>query len=183
MEATSDNSSLMIKALLQLQSLVCGLICSAILLCSFDSLLNCVFITCFSCCSASRSAVLAALDITRIVQSRLQVSLRLGIATGTAFCGNIGSNQRCEYVLIGSSVNSAARLMNVACNLGFSIICDRWTMLASTLTLLLCIFPLPKLRKVVVVGCVLYLCFQTVLHPHLQSTKSLFTSKSSHPLR
>jgi class 3 adenylate cyclase len=75
---------------------------------------------------------LAALDITRSVQSLLRVSLRLGIATGVSFCGNVGSNLRCEYVLIGSSVNRAARLMNVACSTGSFIVCDHPTMLAST---------------------------------------------------
>ena len=41
----------------------------------------------------------------------LDLDCKIGIATGQAFCGLVGSAQRCEYAMMGSSVNLAARLM------------------------------------------------------------------------
>lgn len=39
---------------------------------------------------------------------------RIGIATGTSFCGTLGTPERQQYSIIGSSVNLAARLMVLA---------------------------------------------------------------------
>lgn len=39
--------------------------------------------------------------------------LNAGVARGTCYCGVLGSQNRCEYVILGSAVNLAARLMGV----------------------------------------------------------------------
>ncbi len=72
-------------------------------------------------------------DAVRAVQAvqDVQIELRsqgvgtaIGIASGTAFCGSIGINDRREYTLVGDVVNLAARLMQIAQD---SIICDHFT--------------------------------------------------------
>jgi class 3 adenylate cyclase/tetratricopeptide (TPR) repeat protein len=45
----------------------------------------------------------------------------IGVATGEAFCGLVGSNRRCEYTMMGDVVNLAARLMQAA---NGNILCD-----------------------------------------------------------
>lgn len=44
----------------------------------------------------------------------LGLSPRVGIASGTAFCGTLGSAERQQYSIIGSAINLAARLMTLA---------------------------------------------------------------------
>jgi class 3 adenylate cyclase/tetratricopeptide (TPR) repeat protein len=70
-------------------------------------------------------------DAVRAVQAMqdVQIELRsrgfstaIGIASGTAFCGSIGTNDRREYTLVGDVVNLAARLMQIAQD---TIICDQ----------------------------------------------------------
>lgn len=41
----------------------------------------------------------------------IKISCRIGIAMGSVYCGLVGSSSRCEYAMMGSSVNLAARLM------------------------------------------------------------------------
>ena len=51
------------------------------------------------------------------------VSCHVGVTTGTAFCGVIGSRKRREYTVMGDMVNLAARLMTAA-NSDRPVLCD-----------------------------------------------------------
>ena len=42
------------------------------------------------------------------------ITVHIGITIGTAFCGCVGAPNRCEYSVMGPSVNLAARLMQYA---------------------------------------------------------------------
>jgi class 3 adenylate cyclase len=37
------------------------------------------------------------------------VPIHIGVASGIAFCGTIGSASRCEYTMVGDCVNMAGR--------------------------------------------------------------------------
>src|SRR5262245_36636687 len=60
-----------------------------------------------------RRSSLAALELQAAV-NRLGLHLSIGIATGDAFCGAIGTVRRAEYTVLGESVNRAARLSAIA---------------------------------------------------------------------
>ncbi|MCB1321068.1 MAG: adenylate/guanylate cyclase domain-containing protein, partial [Leptospiraceae bacterium] len=66
--------------------------------------------------------LMAAFDIRKELQS-IGHDARIGIATGNAFCGPVGSATRSEYTMHGVNVNLAARLMVRA----DSILCDEAT--------------------------------------------------------
>ena len=60
-----------------------------------------------------RRAILTAFELQADV-SRLSLNVSIGIATGDAFCGAIGTNRRAEYTVLGEAVNRAARLSALA---------------------------------------------------------------------
>jgi class 3 adenylate cyclase/tetratricopeptide (TPR) repeat protein len=68
-------------------------------------------------------AVRAALGIQAQLR-RHQLRHAIGIATGRAFCGSVGSELRREYTMIGRVVNRGARLMQTALD---DLVCDRAT--------------------------------------------------------
>lgn len=45
---------------------------------------------------------------------KLELSCCCGVATGSVFCGLVGAQHRCEWAMLGPSVNLAARLMGKA---------------------------------------------------------------------
>ncbi len=59
-------------------------------------------------------AVRAALDIQKEIKGLNKYEIRIGINTGPAVIGNIGSTKRVEYTAIGDTVNIASRLEKMA---------------------------------------------------------------------
>ncbi len=57
---------------------------------------------------------LARLNREWSLQGRQELSTGIGINAGEVFAGNIGSNRRLEYTVIGNAVNTAARLCREA---------------------------------------------------------------------
>jgi len=75
-------------------------------------------------------ALAAAVAISEAI-STLSLDHSIGVATGRAYCGTIGSDRRREYTVLGDVVNLAARLMlaaSGACTAGAPpILCDGHT--------------------------------------------------------
>lgn len=79
---------------------------------------GCVLIAGFGLpgCNFEDNAV-RALETAVLVRRNLHgigVVCRIGIAEGDVYCGLVGAQNRCEYVMMGTSVNLAARLMGKA---------------------------------------------------------------------
>lgn len=70
-----------------------------------------------------RRAVLAALDMQSALQT-LGVRASIGVASGVVLCGEVGSDVRREYTVMGDCVNLAARLMQAATD---DLLCDAET--------------------------------------------------------
>ncbi|PCC66862.1 Adenylate and Guanylate cyclase catalytic domain-containing protein [Nannocystis exedens] len=65
----------------------------------------------------------------RELHKRLGWRATCGIASGRAFCGTVGSAERCEYTVLGDVVNLAARLMQAGD--GKAVLCDHYTFVAT----------------------------------------------------
>eukprot|EP00940_MAST-03C_sp_MAST-3C-sp2_P002440 g2440.t1 len=63
--------------------------------------------------NASR-ALRAAFTILERIEDETNAKCSAGVATGHAFCGLVGAEHRCEWAVMGPSVNLAARLMGKA---------------------------------------------------------------------
>ncbi len=75
---------------------------------------------------AARASRAAMSLLDELADGGIEVSI--GVTTGGAFCGCVGSDTRCEYTMIGDAVNVAARLMNAARG---TVLCDAATRQAS----------------------------------------------------
>ena len=65
-------------------------------------------------CASEMHRELSFLNERLMREGRSQLSIRVGIATGTVYSGNFGSDDRIEYTVIGQAVNLAARLESKA---------------------------------------------------------------------
>ena len=52
-------------------------------------------------------AIRSALAMIEKFEAELNISCSIGIATGDAFCGLVGARHRCEWAMLGPSVNLA----------------------------------------------------------------------------
>eukprot|EP01103_Thecamoeba_quadrilineata_P017803 TRINITY_DN647_c0_g2_i1.p1 TRINITY_DN647_c0_g2~~TRINITY_DN647_c0_g2_i1.p1 ORF type:complete len:853 (+),score=152.84 TRINITY_DN647_c0_g2_i1:154-2559(+) len=68
--------------------------------------------------------VFTALKMRDILQKNNQISSFVGVTTGHAFCGWVGSEERREYTIVGDVVNLSARLMAAAEKLSVGVLCD-----------------------------------------------------------
>jgi class 3 adenylate cyclase len=78
---------------------------------------------------AANDAIEAGLQIISRLRE-IQVDASVGIAMGKVYCGLIGSVGRCEYTVMGPSVNMSARLMTEA-KIG-EVLCDENTYLSAS---------------------------------------------------
>ena len=65
-------------------------------------------------CAVMIQKLVKKLNILRTKQGKIAVHFRIGINTGNMVAGNLGSDDRMEYTVIGDPVNIASRLSSVA---------------------------------------------------------------------
>ncbi len=65
-------------------------------------------------CAIMIRDTITQLNNTRLKQGKIPIHLKIGINSGIMIAGNLGSDDRMEYTVIGDPVNIASRLANVA---------------------------------------------------------------------
>lgn len=65
-------------------------------------------------CAVMIQQAVEKLNEQRVSQNKLPIHFKIGVNTGIMIAGNLGSNDRMEYTVIGDPVNLASRLANIA---------------------------------------------------------------------
>lgn len=66
------------------------------------------------CCAVMIQRLILRINEQRRAQGRVTVEFRIGINAGTMLAGNLGSQNRMQYTVVGDAVNLASRLSNMA---------------------------------------------------------------------
>src|SRR5690606_35098203 len=66
------------------------------------------------CCAVMIQRLILRINEQRRAQGRVTVEFRIGINAGTMLAGNLGSQERMQYTVVGDAVNLASRLSNMA---------------------------------------------------------------------
>ena len=70
-----------------------------------------------------RRALISALSVNSELRKQ-GLGTTMGVTMGEAFCGCVGAGSRCEYSVMGPSVNLAARLMCACSTKGAEVLCN-----------------------------------------------------------
>lgn len=65
-------------------------------------------------CAVMIQKLFEQINVIRKANNKLTVTFRIGINSGSMLAGNLGSNERMQYTVVGESVNLAARLQHIA---------------------------------------------------------------------
>ncbi|MBU0945028.1 MAG: HAMP domain-containing protein [Proteobacteria bacterium] len=65
-------------------------------------------------CAVEIQEVIKEYNLTRLHQGKITVEFSIGINSGTMLAGNMGSERRMEYTVVGNAVNLASRLSSIA---------------------------------------------------------------------